>query len=162
MKKGQSAMEFLITYGWAFLLALIMIGALSYFDILRPRDLLPSRCFFIQANCEDYKISYEEDEIRLKLYNNLGRTVIVWGAYVDNTSRVVTECQFQNPFEGKSGDDAVWNRGEPIDFTFTDCNFEEHGLKQGSKETFQIKISYRAQKSAVDHTMNGQVFTFIE
>ncbi len=35
-KKSQAALEFLITYGWAFLVILLMIGTLSYFGILSP------------------------------------------------------------------------------------------------------------------------------
>ncbi len=31
MKKGQGAMEFLMTYGWAILVVLVAIGALFYF-----------------------------------------------------------------------------------------------------------------------------------
>ena len=45
-KKSQAALEFLTTYGWAFLIILIMIGALSYFGILSPSKLLPNRCNF--------------------------------------------------------------------------------------------------------------------
>jgi hypothetical protein len=43
MKKSQSALEFLTTYGWAFLVILIMIGALAYFGILNPSRYLPDR-----------------------------------------------------------------------------------------------------------------------
>lgn len=33
-KKGQNAMEFLMTYGWAILVMLIAVGALAYFGVL--------------------------------------------------------------------------------------------------------------------------------
>lgn len=32
-KKGQVAMEFLLTYGWSFIMILMMIGALVYFGV---------------------------------------------------------------------------------------------------------------------------------
>ena len=35
-RKGQAAMEFLMTYGWAILVVLVVIGALAYFGILSP------------------------------------------------------------------------------------------------------------------------------
>jgi len=35
-KKGQAAMEFLMTYGWALLVVLIAIGALAFFGVLNP------------------------------------------------------------------------------------------------------------------------------
>ena len=36
MRRGQAALEFLTTYGWAFLVILVMIGALAYFGVLDP------------------------------------------------------------------------------------------------------------------------------
>ncbi|MFH1409556.1 MAG: hypothetical protein ABIH34_06610 [Nanoarchaeota archaeon] len=46
MKKGQAAMEFIMTYGWAILVVLAAIGALAYFGVLNPANLLPEKCFF--------------------------------------------------------------------------------------------------------------------
>ena len=46
MRKGQAAMEFLMTYGWAILIVLAAIGALAYFGVLSPNKLLPERTVF--------------------------------------------------------------------------------------------------------------------
>ena len=43
MKKGQAAMEFLMTYGWAILVVIAAIAALAYFG-LNPTKVLPSKC----------------------------------------------------------------------------------------------------------------------
>lgn len=43
MRKGQAAMEFLMTYGWAILIVLAAIGALAYCGILSPDRFLPER-----------------------------------------------------------------------------------------------------------------------
>jgi len=43
-KKGQAALEFLMTYGWAILVVLAAIGALAYFGVLDPGAYLPSKC----------------------------------------------------------------------------------------------------------------------
>ena len=45
-KKAQAAMEFLMTYGWAILVVLVVIGALAYFGVLSPKKLLPDKCLF--------------------------------------------------------------------------------------------------------------------
>ena len=42
--KSQAALEFIMTYGWAILVVLVAIGALSYFGVLNPGRFLPSRC----------------------------------------------------------------------------------------------------------------------
>lgn len=58
MKKGQAALEFLSTYGFAFLIILVMIGALSYFGVLSPNKLIPQRCSFpADVNCFEYMAS---------------------------------------------------------------------------------------------------------
>ena len=44
MKKGQAAMEFLMTYGWAILVVIAAIAALAYFGVLSPSKMLPERC----------------------------------------------------------------------------------------------------------------------
>jgi len=36
MKKGQVAFEFLMTYGWAIIVVLVVVGALAYFGVLSP------------------------------------------------------------------------------------------------------------------------------
>jgi hypothetical protein len=36
-KKGQAAMEYLMTYGWAILIILIALGALFYLGVFRPK-----------------------------------------------------------------------------------------------------------------------------
>jgi len=41
-KKGQAAMEFLMTYGWAILAAIIAIGVLAYFGVFNPARLAGS------------------------------------------------------------------------------------------------------------------------
>ena len=41
-RKGQAAMEFLMTYGWAILAAIIAIGVLAYFGVFSPGKFVPS------------------------------------------------------------------------------------------------------------------------
>ena len=43
-KRGQAAMEFLMTYGWAILVVLAAIAALAYFGVLSPDRFLPDKC----------------------------------------------------------------------------------------------------------------------
>ncbi len=44
MKKGQAALEFLMTYGWAILVVLAAIAALAYFGVLNPSKFTPDTC----------------------------------------------------------------------------------------------------------------------
>ena len=54
--RAQAALEFLTTYGWALLLITIMIGAIVYFGVIRPKHVVREEC--ITSNypfeCEDF------------------------------------------------------------------------------------------------------------
>ncbi|MCD4759655.1 hypothetical protein K8R33_02115 [archaeon] len=71
-KKGQAAMEFLMTYGWAILVVLIAIGALAYFGVLNPSKFLPESCTIGPGiGCDDFKI-VEDGTTTLLIRNGMG------------------------------------------------------------------------------------------
>lgn len=54
-ERGQAALEFLMSYGWAILFAIVMIGTLSYYGVLNPTMLLPEKCVLgAEIGCSDY------------------------------------------------------------------------------------------------------------
>ncbi len=84
MRKGQAAMEFLMTYGWAILVVLAAIAALAYFGVLSPARFLPERCDFPAGlTCVDKAvISGSANTITMAIRNNVGDTVNITSASV--------------------------------------------------------------------------------
>lgn len=99
MRKGQGAMEFLLTYGWAILVVIVVISALAYYGILTPGKLLPDKCMFkTGAVCQDYVAYYggllffgdwitttstpPMSSLSFDLVNGLGKSVYVTGIKV--------------------------------------------------------------------------------
>ncbi|NQV09045.1 hypothetical protein HQ529_04295 [Candidatus Woesearchaeota archaeon] len=77
-KKAQAALEFLMTYGWAILVVLVVIGALAYFGILNPSILLPEKCTLqMGLYCKDHRVDAENGKINLKLENGMGKDIII-------------------------------------------------------------------------------------
>lgn len=75
-KRAQAAMEFLMTYGWAILVVLVVIGALAYFGVLNPSSMLPSKCTTeMGLSCSDYRIT--NNSITVKLLNGRGQDIVV-------------------------------------------------------------------------------------
>ena len=73
-RRGQAAIEFLVTYGWAIMAAMIVIGALTYFGITNPSTSLPDKCIFANAfECKDFQIN--TTALRLKVINTQGETI---------------------------------------------------------------------------------------
>lgn len=75
-KKGQAAMEFLMTYGWAILVVLAAIGALAYFGVLSPSALLPERTTFTAPiPSVDTAVIQEDGTITIAFRNNVGSQI---------------------------------------------------------------------------------------
>ena len=74
-KKGQAAVEFLTTYGWALAVILVMISAMSFFGVTNPDRFVNERCIaptgFV---CEDFQLFIQGANTRaqLRFRNNLG------------------------------------------------------------------------------------------
>jgi hypothetical protein len=79
MKKGQAAMEFLMTYGWAILVVIAAIAALAYFGVLSPANFLPERCTGEPGmDCIDKAVFNEADNTtQFAFKNNLGYEITV-------------------------------------------------------------------------------------
>ena len=78
LKRAQAAMEFLMTYGWAILVVLIVIGALAYFGVLSPSTLLPEKCTFpVSLSCLDHAVG--NGFMAISLQNGAGRDITIRG-----------------------------------------------------------------------------------
>lgn len=74
MKRGQAAMEFLMTYGWAIFVILAAIGALAYFGVLSPDKFLSDKCTADPPfACTQYKVlATSSDNVMLMIQNGGG------------------------------------------------------------------------------------------
>ncbi|MFT4304062.1 MAG: hypothetical protein ACMXYG_05825 [Candidatus Woesearchaeota archaeon] len=95
MKKGQAAMEFLMTYGWALLVVVIAIAALAFFGLLNPSRFLPPKCDLSAGiSCVDYSAvsgtvpmsTLEDGEISIIINNGIGTTM-------RNVEIIVRDCE---------------------------------------------------------------------
>jgi len=88
-RKGQAAMEFLMTYGWAILAAVIAIGVLAYFGVFNPGRFMPKACTLAAPlGCADSKIS--ATNISLVIRNGAGEEMEI-------REISITNCNMTNP-----------------------------------------------------------------
>ena len=76
--KAQAALEFLITYGWAIVVVIGVVAALTAYGVFKTPSA--RRCGYdgVLMNglfCEGFKISSNPAEIQLKLRNGLGYNI---------------------------------------------------------------------------------------
>ena len=100
-KKGQAAMEFLMTYGWAILIAIIAIAALIAFGVLNPP--LQKACgtdgILVQGvSCSTAIPSFTTKDVALTITNNLAEPLELSGITITptagGTSPTITDCDF--------------------------------------------------------------------
>src|SRR3989338_5951657 len=88
LKRAQAGLEFLTTYAWAFVVILIVIGALTYFGVTDPTRILPDRCNFgAEFNCINHIIDASNSQVRLQLQNGQGEVLVASGFSLRSETR---------------------------------------------------------------------------
>ena len=154
--KSQAALEFLTTYGWAFLVILVMIGTLAYFGVLSPSKILPNRCTFgTEFQCIDYQISAAADTFRIKIKNSVGEPIDVSTMTISSESATSYSCTTPptNP--------SAWKSGTIQDLIWSGCNSAAAGIVSGEKGKILIAIRYNTVSSGSTYTkeVKGEVFS---
>jgi len=93
VRKGQAAMEFLMTYGWAILVVLVAIGALAYFGVLSPGRFLPESCTIAPGlDCYDFGVDASANQIQMDIRNGMGQKVTFSAVNLDTDGDGTADC----------------------------------------------------------------------
>jgi hypothetical protein len=135
-KKGQAAMEFLMTYGWAILAAIIAIGVLAYFGVFSPGKYMPDACTInAPLGCDDHKVN--TTGVYLIIRNGAGDTI-------NMTSASVAGCTVPPASVGLAD-------GAISTLEFTGCS----GLTTGAKFKADVSITYTTSTGTFPKTTSG-------
>jgi len=157
MKKGQAALEFLMTYGWAILVVLVAIGALAYFGVLSPDKFLPNKCTLPAGiACSDFKVSAGATPTTgtadIVLRNGMGFDI--GGAVSPNEFKVtVGDCTG----DYTSASSVVLANGAQTTFAVTGCS-----VTAGSKFSGDVNVTYTNTDSGLKHEVQGSLTTRVE
>jgi hypothetical protein len=153
MNKGQAALEYLTTYGWAMLAGVIAIGALGYFGFLSPTKLLPSNCNFgPQLECVEYRLVINGANARADLIfrNNFGKPINITA--VGNDAAGTTTPALPLTIDAGVKQEIRINLSNPNDYS------------KGDKR--EAHITVRFQRADIDgsptHNITGIVFTIVQ
>jgi len=149
MRRGQAALEFLTTYGWAFLIILVMIGTISYFGILNPAKLLPSRCMTgSELNCGDYRIR-SDGTVELQLTQSMGKTI-----YLESFN-----CTWEGTEDNIDMTPQTWPPRDTVTFA---CAVGIPAGLEGEKTKVYFDIVYRKSVTGFLHTVSGELYTEVQ
>ena len=163
-RKGQSAMEFLMTYGWAILVVLIAIGALAYFGILNPARFLPSSCtLFPGMACNSFKIG--TTSANFVVQNGLGVALTLVNLTISDPSQGSCDWNTGAGYPGtiaSTGVGVSLSDGQTLLMTMT-CAAGSFGTA-GDRFKADVNISYGegTGSNIIYHTKRGSVAGQIE
>lgn len=166
--RSQAALEFLTTYGWAFLVILIMMSTLAYFGILNPSKLLPDRCNFgAEISCNKNAMVVKggaagdiDNTLTMRLTNNFGVGVVVTAARVTTDVTTAGACTAQI----NSLPISAFSWGSDVTITFNADCATGNLLVDKEKIKFNIEIDYYPASAGVGYAkiIFGEVFTTIQ
>ncbi len=170
-RKAQAAMEFLMTYGWAILVVLVVIGSLAYFGVLSPSTLLPEKCTFpVSVNCVDHQV--KSNYVSIVVINGAGRDMRIRG--VNATSEALSGGCSTKSGAISVGDDcppstaigingctggAVLRNGARTTITMMtgSCTFSDTGR---DKNRYNIQIYYSwLDSTSIMHNLPGELLS---
>jgi len=135
-KRGQAAMEFLMTYGWAILAAVITIGVLAYFGVFSPGKYV-SGTTIVNPPFYANAFNIKDTGVTLELKNNGGEDYVI-------QSLEVTNCG--------TNDTLIPTPADMQAVITIPCS-----LTSGNTFKGDISINYRKSGSVVDLQSTGTV-----
>jgi hypothetical protein len=161
-KKAQAAMEFLMTYGWAILVVLVVIGSLAYFGVLSPTALLPEKCFMpIGLSCTQHLVYAATpttgDQVKFEFLNGLGDKILI-KKFIVNDANGLQVCP-------ATGDGVLTTpieilNGQKKEVAIAACT----PLGSASEKVrFTMQATYaKGGASGFDHTLDGELLARLE
>lgn len=151
MRKGQFALEFLFTYGWAFLVLGVTVAAIYAFGWFDIGAVLPQRCdFFGQVECTDYYADAAAGEIQVTLLNDFSADLVVRD--FNATDGRDLECT-DPPQIPNTGD---WPLGTDIMLNLSNC--AGASFYSGGRINAKLAVRYRHEDCSselCEHTSYG-------
>ena len=151
-RKGQAAVEFLMTYGWAILAAVIAIGVLAYFGVFSPGKFITGSAvvtapFYVNAwNVQaETGAAGSNSGVIMEFRNNGGEDFTVTTVSIDGTNPNV-DCTWTGP--------SVVSASSTLSVT-ADCGLGT--LAAGGTYKGDIAINYNKAGSSVALTSTGTV-----
>jgi hypothetical protein len=143
-RKGQAAMEFLMTYGWAILAAIIAIGVLAYFGVFSPGKYVTGSAVVNPPFYANAWNVVSGTGVSIELRNNGGEDYSIQSATVTPTSAGVTCTAMTTATPITAGGTAT---------LVVPCT----GLTSGDTFKGDLTVVYRKTGSDLDLTSTGTI-----
>lgn len=119
MRKGQTAMEYLMTYGWAILIVIVVAGVLAYYGVFSPGKIVgPTKSGFAKVEVLQWDLG-TTGTLKLYVENRVGDVINITDVKVGGASITGSNLPINNvPAGGRN-----WVTGQTTDIGNTGDSF---------------------------------------
>lgn len=148
--KAQSAMEYLLTYGWAILVLSIVLASLFLLNVFNPGSFAPSFCIFPASfSCSVLSLSHTSGNLAVAIGQSLGTPINVT-AVGCNDQGTVTNMVSYTP----ASSNIYIGIGNNYTFTSIPC-YQSGTVVSGAAGTLYtgyVVVSYTNLQTGFSHT----------
>lgn len=154
--RGQTAIEYMMTYGWAIIVAMaigIVLWQMGFFDLSRHAQ--PGKRGFSQVTVLDWRLAQNQGgwNLTLIIQNNAGTLVNVQTA----AANVLDGGSGQCSGVGASVPHDDFRPASAMAITFDSCPVDS-GMRIGDYYRINVTIGYISPASGLPHLSNGIVW----
>lgn len=158
-KKAQSALEYLLTYGWAILIVIIVGASLYALGVFNPGTFTGKRVTgFTQFQIIDHKVDTDA-ELVLNFGNRLGKTVTLGDIDAEYKGKTCSSSDLNGEVMGANSQKNITME---CDITGESNNWTVTGLDLRSSYSIIIDIGFTDPDSELDHIDSGTLFGAVE
>lgn len=147
VRRGQAAMEYLMTYGWALLVIVLVLGALLYLGVLNPQSRIQDTCNLpIGWECKVMALD-GNGKLTLKITNQQAVQAEVNVACAPGTGTTIENGLFK-------GTPQKLSPGASANFYCTIAGF--NGRQIGEISSGEVFVKYKEDvQDAIEKTIKG-------
>ncbi len=145
MGKGQSALEYLLTYGWALLIILIAASSLYAMGLLSPSTYQQKTCTGLTSlGYEDHY--FDGSDFKIRVANEAGAKIQVTNASMfSNSNSTCCWHEYTTPTNVNAGKSA----------TFTITGYSGEGWNEGDDYEVDVVFVYDVRRGISGHVDRG-------
>ncbi len=167
-KKGQAAMEYLMTYGWALVALVVVIAALMATGAFDPSYLIAEECTLQpDLSCGGHVLYLEGDEtiLKFKVNNGLGYPIYITGVNITMSNQEMYDDYDLDPVG------AEIDQGSSV---IIEVPLGGYGATKGEIQRMKLSLNYiscapevlgsdgTCPENGVEHTVSGRIVARVE
>lgn len=155
--KGQSALEYLFTYGWALVVIVIVVAALFMLGILNPATYQQKTCTgFSRLAYQDHALHKDNNTFDIRFRNGTGSDINITDLTLSNSSQVNVSATDTATY----GNVVAAGAAQTLTYNADSAALVKTTHSVGDPYDMDVKITYT--QNGISHTEQGKCTGQIE